>query len=284
MIEPKITIMDKLKITAALVVVFAFQVVSQNNSAVLTSNTNGSDETKELRVIDNKAFQVGEYLKYRVHYGIVDAGVAELRVQKMTVKNGRPSYHIVGTGKSVGMFNWFFKVRDRYETYLDKEAMMPWEFIRDVEEGGHEIKRHIYFNQYEQKAKDVKKSDKEYDVPANVQDILSAFYYARSADYSNLKKGDMIEINTFVDHEVFPLNLKFDGYETIKTKFGEIYTMRFLPVVQKGRIFKEEDGVFFWITADANHVPVRVESELAVGSIKMDLIEYKGLKNKINFR
>lgn len=276
--------MDKLKITAALVVVFAFQVVSQNSNAVLTSNSSGSDEIKELRVIDNNAFKVGEYLKYRVHYGIVDAGIAELRVQGMTTKYGRPAYHIVGTGKSVGMFNWFFRVRDRYETYMDKEAMMPWEFIRDVDEGGHEIKRHIYFNQFEKTAKDVKKSNKVYDVPENVQDILSAFYYARNADYSSLKKGDMIKINTFVDHEVFPLNLKFDGYETIKTKFGKVYTMRFLPVVQKGRIFKEEEGVYFWITADANHIPVRVKSELAVGSIKMDLEDYKGLKNKINFR
>src|SRR6185369_16230899 len=82
------------------------------------------------------AFKEGEILTYRLHYGFMDAGVAILEVKPEVMEiSGRKVLHIVGNGFSKGSFDWFFKVRDRYETYLDKDASIPWLFVRRVEEG-----------------------------------------------------------------------------------------------------------------------------------------------------
>lgn len=238
----------------------------------------GETKRPDLRKIDNKAFQKGEYLKFRLHYGLVNAGEAELEVKEVISRQGRSAFHIVGEGGSVGMFNWFYKVDDRYETYLDTEAIMPWEFVRDVYEGGYEINRHIKFNQYDNWAES---DGLYYEVPPYVQDIFSAFYYSRTMDVSDLKIGDMLEIQTFLDHEIYPLKLKYLGDEIVKSDVGKVKCMKFRPYVQAGRVFKEADDMSIWVSADANHIPIRMQSDLLIGSIRMDLTEYKNLKNKL---
>jgi len=234
-----------------------------------------------MRVVENKAFEVGEVLKYKLHYGLVNAGVAKLKVHEVTNKEGRTAYHIVGTGGSVGMFNLFYKVDDRYETYIDTSALVPLRFIRDVNEGGYEINRDIRFNHQV----DTAFSDgKAYRVPDNIQDLLSAFYYSRTFDVTGIQIGDEFEITTFLDHEVFPLRLRYLGDETVKTKFGEIECMKFMPIVQVGRVFEDTDGMWLWVSKDQNHVPVRMQSDLLIGSIRMDLIDYKGTKTPLVFK
>lgn len=230
-----------------------------------------------LRKLESNSFKSGEYLKYRIHYGVINAGVAELKIDGVTKKNGRSAYHLVGTGKSVGMAEWFFKTRDRYESWMDTEAFVPWEFIRDVNEGGFEIKRHIDFDQYNHTAKDRKAKDpsKVFDVANNCQDLLSAFYYARTFDQNKLNPGDVIPIDIFLDHEVFTFQLKYLGKEKIKTKFGKVMALKLRPMVQSGRVFKDSENVTMWVTDDANKTPILLKSELLVGSIKMELDEYR---------
>lgn len=244
-------------------------------------------ETKKpaLREISNKAFNKGEYLKYRIHYGIIDAGIAELTVNDITRKKGREVYHMVGKGRTTGMAEWFFKTRDTYESYIDMKSILPWEFVRDVDEGGYKIKRHVFFDQNDNTAKDIlEKKPKDYKVPVNVQDILSAFYYARCADTENMKPGDMLPIEIFMDHEVFPFQLKYLGTERMKTEWGYISCKKLIPVVQEGRVFREEEGLTLWVTNDANKIPIRLEAKLAVGSIKMDLMDYKNVRNPLRFK
>lgn len=241
----------------------------------------GVDE-EGMRMLQNDAFEVGEYLKYRIHYGLVNAGIAELRVLEETRVHGRPTYHIVGSGGSVGMFNLFYKVDDRYETYLDRSALVPWKFIRDVYEGGYEINREIDFDHYVDSA--YSSNGKSYATPENVQDLLSAFYYSRTFDVDGIQVGDELEITTFLDHEVFPLRLRYIGDDLVKTKFGKVECMKFQPIVLVGRVFKEAEGMYLWATKDENHVPVRLQSELLFGSIKMDMIDYDGVRRPIDFQ
>lgn len=245
-----------------------------------------SDTPKtELRKISNNAFSKGEYLKYRIHYGIIDAGIAELMVKDITHKNGREVYHMVGKGRSTGMAEWFFKTRDTYESYVDTKSIIPWEFVRDVNEGGYIIKRHVFFNQNANTARDIlEKNSKNYEVPINVQDILSAFYYARCAETGNIQPGDVLPIEIFMDHEVFPFQLKYLGVERMKTDWGYIDCKKFIPVVQEGRVFREEEGLTLWVTDDANKIPIRLEAKLAVGSIKMDLMDFRNNRNPLQFR
>jgi len=234
----------------------------------------------ELRTIENTAFDVGEKLTYRIHYGFVDAGEAVLEVKPSKWKfSGREAYHVVGTGRSLGAFDWVFKVRDRYETYIDKEGIFPYRFIRDVSEGGYEIFQDYQFHPDKRALKTHEKE--EFATPEFIQDLVSSFYYARTLDFTNVKKGDLFEITTFVDGEVFPLRIKFVGKETIKLRNGKYRCMKFVPVIQEGRIWKSEEDLQIWITDDANKIPILVRSEILFGSIKMEVVDYENLKNPI---
>lgn len=239
---------------------------------------------EELRTIENNAFRVGEYLKYRIHYGFINAGIAELSVKDKTYRNNRPVYHMVGKGRSVGMAEWFFKTRDTYETYMDTQALIPWEFIRDVNEGGYLINRHLIFDQYNHKATDLDvKLDTTYNIMNYAQDMLSMFYYARCLETENLTPGQSLPVNMFLDHEDFSFRLKYLGKETIDSEWGDIQCKKFIPVVQAGRVFKEKEGLTLWVSDDENKIPIRLEAELAVGSIKMDLVDYRNNLHPLHF-
>jgi hypothetical protein len=233
----------------------------------------------EFRKVDNNSFHVGEKLTYRVHYGFVDAGEATLEVKSSDKKvNGRELIHIVGKGRSLGTFNWFFKVQDRYETYLDAEGMFPWMFVRRVYEGGTEINQDYTFFQHKQKVNDGNTS---YDVPSEVQDMISSYYYARTIDFSGAKIGQIFEFNSFVDGEVYPVKIKYLGKDNIKIRNGKFACLKFCPVIQTGRIFKNEEDLTVWISDDENKIPLLAKANIMVGSIKMEVTDYEGLRNKV---
>ena len=237
-------------------------------------------ENLDLPEVKNEAFAPGEVLEYRLHYGIINAGTAKLEVKKSKKKvRGREVLHIVGTGRSRGAFDLFFKVRDRYETYIDQEGMFPWAFVRRVSEGGYEIKQDYTFFQ-EKNIVDNGKG-KKFEVPVGIQDMLSGFYYARTMDFSNAEIGDLFTLQSFVDDEVYPMSIKFMGWETIKGDMGKFKCLKFVPVVQEGRIFEKEEDLMVWITDDKNKIPVLARAKVLVGSIKMDLTNYEGLANPV---
>lgn len=234
--------------------------------------------TDQLPSTVNKAFKQGEVLTYRMHYGMLNAGVAILEVKPDLIEvSGRKVYHIVGSGYTIGSTDWFFKVRDRYETYMDKDAMLPWLFVRRVDEGGYKFSQDYAFNHYTKKV-DIGNNEK-FDIPAGIQDMVSAFYSARNMDLSNAKAGDLFSITCFVDKEIWPLKIKFIGKETIETDIGKFRCLKFRPIVQKGRVFKKEEDLNVWISDDDNHLPMRVKADVLIGSIKMDITSAKNLAN-----
>jgi hypothetical protein len=232
-----------------------------------------------LRTIKNESFKRGEVLKYRMHYGFINAGEVVMQVLDENKQiGGRNTLHVVGLGYTYSSFDWIFMVRDRYESYIDEQAMVPWLFIRRINEGSYKLSQNQIYNHY----KDVVDSDGvKFDTPDNVQDMTSAFYFARTIDFSNAKAGDIFEFPCFVDNEVWPLKIKYLGKETIKSDVGKIRCIKFCPVVQQGRIFKKEEDMTAWISDDKNRVPVRAEAKIAVGSVKMDLISCTGLANEL---
>ncbi len=232
-----------------------------------------------LRKIRNVAFSTNEVLEYRVHYGFIDAGEAKLEVgPELKTVNGRNCYRVLGTGRSVGAFDWFFKVRDHYESYIDAEAIVPWLFIRKIDEGGYKKNQNVSFNPIKNTATSEKKTIR---TPNHVQDLISAFYYARTLDFEHAAPGDTFLINTYLDDETFPLVIKYVRKETIKTKIGNIRCIVFQPYLLEGRVFKEKEGMTIWISDDKNRIPVRAEAEILVGSIKMDIKGYKGVANPL---
>ncbi len=229
-----------------------------------------------------EAYDTGEWFKFRIHYGFVNAGYATLEI-KDAVKEGKKVYHAIGNGYTVGMSRFFFKVDDNYESYFDKVTNKPYQFVRKIDEGGYKKNQEGFFNQDANKVliKDYKnKTEKTFPVNENVQDIISTFYFLRNhPNIDKLKIGESIVVDMFFDNETFKFKLKFIGKEDLKTKFGSIPTMIFRPIVQSGRVFKEEESLTVWISDDENKVPLRIKASLAVGSIKADLESFKGLKN-----
>ncbi len=239
-----------------------------------------NESTTKFRKINNKAFQAGEVLQYKLHYGVINAGTAQLEVKKLNNKiAGREVYHIIGSGNSKGAFDWFFKVRDRYETYLDVEGVFPWLFVRDVNEGGYKLKQKYKFVQNKNVVDNGE--GKTFEAPSGVQDMLSAFYYARSIDYSNAKKGEVFTVWSFVDDELWPLKIRFLKREEIKVGGQKYKALKFCPVVQEGRLFKDEDDVSVWISDDENKIPLLAQGKVFVGSIKFELTGAKGLANPL---
>ncbi len=229
------------------------------------------------------AYDVGEWFKFRIHYGFVNAGYATLEV-KESVRDNKKVFHAIGKGYTVGMSRFFFKVDDNYESYFDKETNKPYQFVRKISEGGYTKNQEGFFNQDRNKVlvKDYKsKTENTFSVTENVQDIVSTFYFLRNhSNVENLKVGESIVVDMFFDNEIYKFKLKFIGREQLSTKFGTAPTKIFRPIVQSGRIFKEDESLTVWISDDKNKIPLRIKANLAVGSIKADLDSYKGLKNQ----
>lgn len=241
----------------------------------------GFDTQKE------EAFAEGEYLRFRLHYGLLNAGYATIEV-KNAIINDQSVYHVIGKGFSTGVTKFFFKVEDVYESYIDKNTRNPYKFVRKIDEGGYTKNQEGFFNQKTNKilVKDYKhKTEKSFDFAKNTQDILSSFYYLRNyPNINKIKPGESVVIDMFFDDETTKFKLKFIGREDITTKFGVVSTMVFRPLVQSGRIFKEEESLTLWISDDYNKIPLRIKATLLVGSIKADLDDYKGLNNPFKLK
>ena len=233
------------------------------------------------------AFKTGEYFKFRIHYGVVNAGYATLEL-KEAVKNNKKVHHVVGNGVTSGMTKFFFKVNDTYESYFDKATGKPYQYVRKIDEGGYTKNQEGFFNQNSNTVlvKDYKNNkQKTISVTENVQDIVSTFYYLRNhPSIDKLKVGESVNVDMFFDDEVTKFKLKFIGREDISTKFGIVSTMVFRPMVQAGRVFKEEESLTVWISDDENKVPMRIKASLAVGSLKADLEQYKGLVSTLKVK
>lgn len=229
-----------------------------------------------------RSYDTGEWLSFRVHYGFVTAGYATLEVDQATL-NGKEVFHVKGEGRTTGLSRFFFKVEDIYQSYIDKDKDVPYRFIRKINEGGHTKDIQIDFNHGTKKALVNNKKHKEkatVSFPENVQDMVSAFYYLRNnLDVNDLKKNDEIGMDMFFDKENYKFKLKFLGKEIIKTDFGKVSCLVFRPYVQSGRVFKEKESLTVWVSDDDNRIPLLIKADLAVGSLKASLSEFKGLSH-----
>ena len=230
------------------------------------------------------AFKSGEWLKFRIHYGILNASYATLHLSSKTL-DSIPVYHVVGKGKTTGFASIFFKVDDTYESYFGRQDGKPYKFIRKIDEGGYtkDIEIEFYYDEDKAVLKDHKNGTQmDISVHDRIQDLLSASYHLRNNyNLDNFKEGDAINLDMLFDDDgVFQFKLKFLGKEVIKTKFGKVECLKFRPLVQSGRVFKEQESLTLWVSNDLNKIPIRIKADLAVGSLKADLDGYNGLRNQ----
>ena len=226
---------------------------------------------------NHRAYQSGEHLVFSLDYGFVTGGKCYLTV-KDTVYNNVNVHHVIGRGVTVGLADVLYKIRDRYESFINVNTHEPVKAVRSIREG-----RYRYYNEVDYKrdsSQVLSKKSGIHKVQKGILDILSAFYFARNHKFNdNLKVGEVIEFMTYFSDENFPLRIRYRGIEVIKTDFGKIECYKFSPVTEVGRSFKTEYDMHMWVTRDANRIPVLVKFDLAVGSFTCNLKEYKGLKH-----
>jgi len=243
------------------------------------SDSYSSANTFDYRSLGNEAFSYNEKLSYRVHYGFINAAKIKMQVgSKPLTVNGRKTYYIKAEGKTLSTFDWMFKVRDKFETYLDQDALIPQKFIKAVQEDNYKDHDLVYFKHakkslYSSKVKGNMK------MPQYTQDVISALYYARNIDFASAKVGQQYPISIYLDKEIYNLKFKYAGKETIKTDVGKVKCIKLVPTLVVDRVFKNEDDMTVWITDDKNKIPVRVKAKIAVGSLKVDLTSYSNLRN-----
>jgi hypothetical protein len=107
---------------------------------------------------------------------------------------------------------------------------------------------------------------------------LSAVYYARNIDFSKYKTNDKIPFAMFLDDEVFNMYIRYLGKETVKTKYGKFRAIKFRPLLIKGTIFEGGEKMTVWVTDDQNRIPVRIESPIVVGKVKVDMMSSKNIR------
>jgi hypothetical protein len=237
-------------------------------------------QTEDLRcLVRNTSFSAGENVTFYVFYTLagvwVHAGNVNFSVNPSTLNN-KPVYHIVANGSTLPGYDWVYKVRDRYESFIDTATLRPYRFIRSVNEGSYKKFENITFNQSTNTAIS---NTGVYKVPGCVQDVLSEVYLARNLDFNNYNKGDQIPFDLFLDDEVYHMYVRYLGKETIKSRYGKIRCIKFKPLLLKGSIFEGGEKMTVWVSDDENRLPIRIESPISVGSVKVDMMQYRNLRH-----
>ena len=235
--------------------------------------------------MENKTFQGGEEITYKLYYnwGIMwlSAGEVTFKVNDMGSQ-----YHVAVAGRTYKSYEWFFKVRDYYDTYIDKNSLLPKTAIRNVREGKYRLYDEITFDQENKKASSLRGKTKDvatkknYNLGECMHDMLSVIYYSRNIDFESYKEGEEFHVKIFMDKEVWPLNVKYKGKQSrkkVKGK-GRFNTIKFSPQVVSGRVFKEGEKMMVYVSDEKNRIPLLIESPVSVGSVKAVLKNYKGLK------
>ncbi|MBN2523969.1 MAG: DUF3108 domain-containing protein [Bacteroidales bacterium] len=243
---------------------------------------------------NNFAFQEGEIIRYQAYYnwGFIwlNAGFVEFKVKPATYLD-KQVYHFDSYGASHKSYDWIFKVRDRYQAFLDKETLRPLWFHRENYEGGFEVNNEYFFDYKKNLVySSTENSDRPFardtiQIQPCTFDVLSFVYRCRNLDFTKLQIGDTIPATSLLDNEIFTLYIRYLGKENIKTREGIPYRcIKFSALLIEGTIFKGGEDMIVWITDDDNRIPVLVEAKILIGSVKAYLESVEGLKNPLTSR
>lgn len=232
---------------------------------------------QELPFVKEAVFQPGEVLQYKLKYGFITAAEGTLKVLNSDLKfDGKPTYRLSVDGVTSGTFDVFYKIRDHYDSYIDRLELKPFFYQENIREGSYRRQDKARFSQDDKKVTATKGT---FSTPTQQTfDLVSSYYFARSLDVSKMKQGDFVKLNYFLGDEISQLEIQYVGKEVIKTKLGKIRCLKFSPSIKPGRIFRKDSRLYLWITDDGNRVPVKAEVEILVGSVVMEIKSAEGLK------
>lgn len=223
-------------------------------------------------------YKTGEELYYNFNYGFFLGGKGSLKVSTVYIE-GKEIIHTEAIGVTAGILGALYNVRDVYESYIDPNTDLPIKHIRNIKEGNYRRYDEAIFNRENSTVYSSRKKDT-VRVAKKAHDILSVFYFARKYLFKkNMQIGDTINLQTYFAGDKMTAKILYKGKETLKTKFGGILCYKFTPLVEKGRVFKEENNIEVFISADDNRIPIKIRFEIWLGALVCELDAYRGLSN-----
>lgn len=241
----------------------------------------------------NIAFGIDENLEYTVSYNWgklwFDAGKATFKV-KTNIYKGKTVYHFLATGTSNPSYDWFFKVNDTNQAYVDTSTLKILWAGRTSSEGGFKVFENYVFDYSVNKILSTtftsKKPKRNDSIPmiAGLSDVLSSVYFARNIDFSKYKPNDKIPFWMITVAKTYPLYIRYLGKETITTRDGRIFNcLKFSAKLVDGTMFKGGEDLFAWVTDDVNHIAVQVDAKILIGSIKAILVKVDNPRVPLSF-
>ena len=252
-----------------------------------------SSKLDSLEVVNNESFDAGEEIEFKMNFGIFTIGKAKIKIHKTIHNvNYRGCYKVDIWGKTSGMVDWVARVDDNWGAYVDTTYLVPHIAYRKIKEGNYRKNELVKFD-HVTKNIEVKVVDKEtgkfkeplyYASPIeNVRSMISGVMYLRTIDFNKKSIGDKITMSGFFEDTFYDLDILYQGKGKVKTKAGKFNAIKLVPIVPDNKLFDGENSITFWISDDKNRLPLKVEADMFIGKAKVEIINYKGVKNPINF-
>lgn len=238
----------------------------------------------------SESFKDGEELVYKIYYNLNFIWVAAGEVTFKVFDEGK-QFHYQALGRTYSSYEWFYTVKDDYNSWVDKASYLPNYSERNVQEGKYTIFEKISFNHsarkstvWRAKKRGQQETKTEHDIKSDAHDVLSVLYYLRTLEFQDKKEGYAVPFTVFMDKEEFPLSMRYMGKDSRKKihGMGRYRTLQFQPEVIVGNVFSEDSKMKVWVSDDANKIPLLIETPISVGSVKMVMKSYKGLKFDFN--
>ncbi len=214
-----------------------------------------------------------EEMEYILRFGFIKGGKANLVAEREKL-NKKQTIHYHMRGRTTGLVDHIYEVNDVFDTWVDQDTYLPLKSVRTVKEQKYRFYDEVTYDHVNDSLFSLKSGRKK--VPANINDLISVFFYIRqNKSFDAFLAGEKVEIPVFHGSELFVIQLKYLGIETIDTKIGRKECYIVSPIVPKGDLLKGSDGLKIYITKDANRLPIYAEFELLIGALKCELQSYK---------
>ena len=223
---------------------------------------------KPLRDLGQKALRVPEKLLFDVIWGgwsfnWVNAGKATL---ELLPTDSATTWQIRSRAWSNGFFQTFYPVRDTVVSLIDSRGIYPVRFDKHLHEGNYKASISAT---YDQARHTLSMQDTVFPIEPFTHDVLSAFYFIRT---QHLVAGDTLELAAVSGKKKYSLKVLCHGRETIEVPAGTFKTLVVEPVLKEDGLFKAKGKLTIWVTDDEAHIPVKMQSKIPVGSIKVELV------------
>jgi hypothetical protein len=221
-----------------------------------------------------------EYLKYSAQYGFLQVGEFTLNCdQKTKEADGHTCYRVSANGKAKGIAGELSSLNDVWESLVDTLTLLPYKFSRDLKENKYRKKEYTIFNHSLGTAEVVDTTEltvdkKSFPITPDIEDMLSVYYLLRNVQFAQLKEGDTIVLDAFIENAPYNIQIKYLGKEKINTEFGKTSSIVIAPLIQSVGMLSGEYPVKAWLSDDEQKIPLKARINITLGSVELNLQEY----------